>query len=176
MILRPETPAEYLQAEEVHRLAFAGPKEAQVVAAVRNSPHYRPDWSLVAQLDGQVAGHILFSYVGLQDPSGTMRPVVVLAPLAIHPQFQNRGLGKALVQEGLKRIEAAGEGLVLVRGHAHYYPQFGFRPSHELAIWPPFAIEPSEYMAKPLAAYHPSLRGTVRYPAAFAAVGYAVEY
>lgn len=100
----------------------------------------------------------------------------MLAPLAVHPDFQNRGIGKALVEEGLSRLEAIGEPLVLVRGSPRYYPRFGFVRAETLGIVPPFALKPGEYQAKPLAAYRPELRGTVRYLAAFAAVGYPVQF
>ncbi|HEU4740199.1 MAG TPA: hypothetical protein VFS50_01220 [Meiothermus sp.] len=84
MDIRPEAPAEYARVEQIHTLAFGGPnaasfrgasreasfrgasREARVVAGVRQSPHYIPQLSLVAVLDGQIAGHILFSYVGLE--------------------------------------------------------------------------------------------------------------
>lgn len=176
MQIRPETPQEYDQVEEIHRLAFGGPREAQVVALSRRSPLFVPDWSLVAMVDAQLAGHILFGRVGLQDLEGTLRPAVILAPLAIHPNFQNRGLGAALVKAGLDQLAAAGEALCVVRGHAHYYPRFGFVPSNQLGIVPPFALTATEYMALPLAAYTPQHQGTVRYPAAFAAVGYPTEF
>lgn len=176
MQVRPEEPQEYQTVEQIHALAFGGPREAAVVARVRQSPHYIPELSLVALEDEQVIGHILFSYVGLQDDQGLMRKVVVLAPLAVHPDVQNRGAGKLLIEEGLRRLEAMQVPLVLVRGHASYYPKFGFAPSTRLGIRPPFAIAQEEYMAKPLAAYSPEYQGTVRYPAAFAEVGYPAEF
>lgn len=174
--IRPERPEEYARVEQIHTLAFGGSQEARVVALVRRSPFYRPELSLVAVVEGEPVGHILFSEVGLQDETGVMRRVVVLAPLAVHPAFQNLGAGKHLVEAGLARLEALGAPLVLVRGHAHYYPRFGFVPSEQLGIRPPFAIASQEYMAKPLSAYTPAYRGIVRYPAAFAEVGYPVEY
>lgn len=175
MEIRPEKPSEYAEVEQIHILAFGGEQEARVVAGVRRSPHYLPDLSLVALEGNRLMGHVLFSQVGLQDQQGVMRLVAVLAPLAIHPDFQNRGAGQLLVKEGLQRLEARHTPLVLVRGHAHYYPRFGFVPSLQLGIYPPFAIAETEYMAKPLSAYTLEHRGTVRYPAAFAEVGYPVE-
>lgn len=176
MQIRPEDPQEYKTVEQIHALAFGGPREAAVVARVRQSPYFIAELSLVALEEGELTGHILFSYVGLQDDQGVMRRVAVLAPLAVHPDFQSRGAGKLLVEEGLRRLEALRVPLVLVRGHAGYYPKFGFVPSARLGIRPPFAIVQEEYMAKPLAAYGPEYQGTVRYPAAFAEVGYPVEF
>ncbi|MDW8424574.1 MAG: N-acetyltransferase [Meiothermus sp.] len=176
MEIRPEQPEEYALVEQIHTLAFGGPQEARVVAEVRRSPFYMPELSLVAVMEGRPIGHILFSEVGLQDETGVMRKVVVLAPLGVHPEYQNLGAGKHLVETGLARLEAKGAPLVLVRGHAGYYPRFGFVPSARLGIRPPFAVAPQAYMVRPLSAYTPAYRGTVRYPAAFAGVGYPVEY
>lgn len=176
MEIRPERTDEYALVEQIHRLAFGGEQEARVVAQVRRSPFYVPELSLVAVVEGRPVGHILFSEVGLQDKQSVMRKVVVLAPLAVHPAFQNLGAGRQLVEAGLARLEVLGVSLVLVRGHSHYYPRFGFVPSEQLGIRPPFAVAPLEYMVKPLLAYTPEYRGIVRYPAAFAEVGYPVEY
>ncbi len=176
MEIRPERQGEYEIVERIHALAFGGQAEARVVAQVRGSPFYIPELSLVALVEGRPVGHILFSEVGLQDEQGLMRRVVVLAPLAVHPELQNQGAGKRLVEAGLAGLEARGVPLVLVRGHARYYPRFGFVPSVQLGIRPPFEVAPEEYMARPLSAYTPAYRGRVRYPAAFAEVGYPVEY
>ncbi|MCX7601880.1 MAG: N-acetyltransferase, partial [Meiothermus sp.] len=81
MEIRPEQPEEYALVEQIHTLAFGGPQEARVVAEVRRSPFYMPELSLVAVMEGRPIGHILFSEVGLQDETGVMRKVVVLAPL-----------------------------------------------------------------------------------------------
>lgn len=185
MRTRPETPAEYATVQQIHTLAFGGPNESRVVSGVRQSPHFIPELSLVAVLDNQIAGHVLFSWVGLEsfppdesrvEARGVVRKVIVLAPLAVHPDFQNRGVGKALVEEGLRRLEAMGQPLVVVRGSPTYYPRFGFVRAETLGIVPPFETKPGEYQAKPLSAYRPEFRGTVRYPAAFAAVGYPVQF
>lgn len=176
MEIRPEHTEEYAAVEQIHRLAFAGELEAKVVARTRQSPQYIPELSLVAVVEGRLVGHILFSQVGLQDDQGVMRTVMVLGPLAIHPDFQSRGAGKRLIEEGLSTLETMKVPLVLVRGHAHYYPRFGFVPSVQMDIRPPFEIAPEEYMAKRLSAYTPQYKGIVRYPAAFAEVGYPVEF
>lgn len=176
MEIRAERTDEYATVEQIHTLAFAGEREAKVVARARHSLQFIPELSLVAVAEGRPIGHILFSQVGLQDDQGVMRKVMVLGPLAIHPDFQSRGAGKRLIEEGLSTLEAMKVPLVLVRGHAHYYPKFGFVPSVQMDIRPPFAIAEEEYMAKPLSAYRPEFRGTVRYPPAFAEVGYPVEF
>jgi putative acetyltransferase len=174
--IRPEQPAEYALVEALHRLAFGGPREANVVARVRQSAHYRPEFSLVAFEGAWLVGHILLSRVGIEDEQGIVRLTMLLAPLAVDPALQRHGVGRTLVAAGLERLEDSFEPLVIVRGQAEYYARFGFLPAEDLAIHPPFALQPGEYMAKALNHYRAEWRGTVRYPAAFAAVGYPTEF
>jgi putative acetyltransferase len=173
--IRPETILDFDRVEAIHSLAFGGPNEASVVAAVRRSPQHRAEYSLVAELGDEVIGHVLLSAVGLEDEHHAIRTVLVLAPLAVDPNHHKAGVGSALVNEALTRAEAADEPLVLVRGHAAYYPRFGFQASSHLNIHAPFAVPEDQYMVKPLNAFHPDFQGTVRYPSAFAAVGYPIE-
>jgi putative acetyltransferase len=173
--IRPEMHLDHGRVEAIHSRAFGGPNEARVVAALRRSPQHRVEYSLVAQLGTSVIGHVLLSAVGLEDQHRVLRKVLVLAPLAVDPDHHGAGVGSALVTEALARAEAADEPLVLVRGHADYYPRFGFQASSRLGIRAPFAVLEDQYMVKTLRAFRPELRGTVRYPSAFAAVGYPVE-
>ncbi len=173
--IRPETMLDFDRVEAIHSLAFGGPNEARVVAAIRRSPQHRAEYSLVAQLGSVVIGHILLNAVGLEDDHGATRRVIVLAPLAVNPDHHGAGVGSALVKEALARAEAADEPLVIVRGHAAYYPRFGFQVSSRLNIHAPFAVPEDQYMVKTLNAFRPDFQGTVRYPRAFAAVGYPVE-
>ncbi len=161
--------------EKIHTLAFGGPNEARVVAAIQRSKQHRAEYSLVAELGNEVVGHILLSAVGLEDDHGVMRKVLVLAPLAVDPNHHGVGVGSALVTEALRRSEAADEPLLLVRGHSAYYPRFGFQPSSRMGIRAPFAVPEDQYMVKTFRTFHPDFCGTVRYPSAFAAVGYPVE-
>jgi putative acetyltransferase len=173
--IRPETMLDFDRVEAIHTLAFGGPNEARVVAAIRRSKQHRAEYSLVAELGDEVIGHVLLSFVGLEDEYGVIRKVLVLAPLAVDPHHHNAGAGSALVTETLVRSEAADEPLVIVRGHANYYPRFGFQPSSRLNIRAPFAVPEDQYMVKTLGAFHADFHGTVRYPSAFAAVGYPIE-
>ena len=174
--IRPEEPSEFALVESIHAAAFDGPHEAGVVANVRASSLHNPAWSLVGLLDGQTVGHVLFSRVGLEDANHMVRPVVVLAPLAVHPDAHGHGVGTALVKAGLARIESDGEPLVVVRGKPSLYARFGFVASERLNVHPPFELAPGEYQALRLRSYSNALVGTVRYPKAFEAVGYPVQY
>jgi putative acetyltransferase len=107
----------------------------------------------------------MLSYVGL---TGDDRRVLELGPISVTPERQREGIGSALIGEALRLAEERGEPLVLVLGHANYYPRFGFRPATELGITPPDPSTGDEFfMALPLRAYDPSLRGRVIFPPAF---------
>jgi putative acetyltransferase len=106
---------------------------------------------------------LLLSYV---DPGS--RRVLELGPMSVLPANQRRGVGAKLIREAIRRADERGEPLVLVLGHPWYYPRFGFRPASTLGIEPPDPSLPDEvFMALPLKAYDPALRGRVVFPPAF---------
>jgi putative acetyltransferase len=167
LTIRPETGHDHRAIAEVTAAAFGKQREARIVEAIRRSDAFVAELSLVAELEGAVVGHVILSYVQLGDDS---RRVLELGPMSVAPERQRNGIGSALVEEALRRADERGEPLVLVLGHPTYYPRFGFRPASELGIAPPEPdIRDEVFMAVPLRAYDPSLRGRVVLPPAFAA-------
>lgn len=144
--------------------AFGQAAEANLVDALR-----RPDpevISLVAELDGTVVGHILFSPVELDPANGTVR-IASLAPLAVNPEHQNRGIGQALVAEGLRRCEERGYHVVVVLGHPEYYARFGFVPAHSRGLTCAFAPPGESYRVIELALVLDGEPTSVVYPTPF---------
>lgn len=127
LTIRAERDADRAAIFEVHARAFPTDAEARLVDALRDEG--AAVVSLVAERDGCVVGHILFSPVRVAMPSGVDVAALGLAPLAIDPRVQNGGIGAALVRAGLEAARAAGHELVFVLGHAAYYPRFGFEPA-----------------------------------------------
>jgi putative acetyltransferase len=123
MVIRPETIVDHAAIREVNRLAFGRDDEARLVEAPRDGVHARV--SLVAEVNGQVVGHILFSALPIVTPGGTVE-ALALAPMAVIPSHQRRGIGSLLVREGLSACRGAGHRVVVVLGHPEFYPRFGF--------------------------------------------------
>jgi putative acetyltransferase len=121
--IRRETAADHEAVRHVNRLAFGRDDEAGIVEALRNGGYSRV--SLVAEDEGRVVGHILFSDLPILTDNGTV-PSLALAPMAVLPEYQRRGVGSALVREGLEVCRGAGHGIVVVLGHPAFYPRFGF--------------------------------------------------
>jgi len=166
MLIRTETAADHEAVREVLIDAFDGPDEALLVDLIRNSARFVPDLSIVAEVDGAVVGHILFSHVDLVGDQ--TRQVLSLAPLAVAKSAQLSGVGRALVEEGLARCDRRGEPLVVLEGIPAYYPRFGFEPAAEHRIDKPAHGVPDEaFMVYRLAAYDPAYRGKLVYPPAF---------
>jgi putative acetyltransferase len=89
--------------------------------------------SLVAEIDGEVAGHVGFSPVTFE-PGAPGVMALQLSPLAVLPAWQRRGIGGALIREALARCHDLGVDAVFLLGHPGYYPRFGFRPARELGV------------------------------------------
>jgi putative acetyltransferase len=166
--IRPEIPSDYPTIAQVHMLAFARENEAKLVDRIRDSDRYIPQLSLVAQFNDMVVGHILFSQVDLVGKNSVR--VLALAPLAVLPKWQNRGIGSALVQESLKLAEGRSEAFVIVLGHPQFYPKFGFEPAIRYGITCSFSVPEEVFMAKPLPTRSEIDRGTIVYPKTFEGV------
>ncbi|RUT06751.1 N-acetyltransferase [Dulcicalothrix desertica PCC 7102] len=165
MSIRCEASPDYSKIAEVITSAFGQPNEAKLVEAIRNSENYIPELSLVAEIDGNIVAHLLFSYIHII--SNEILPVLALAPVAVLPQFQNQGIGTALVQYGLDRADELGEALIIVLGHPSFYSRFGFVQSTYYGIKSPFEVRAEAFMVKPLKNYEIKYTGEVIYPQLF---------
>ncbi len=127
MIIRPETAADYAAVARLHVRAFdERMDEAVIVALLRQRAAYTPALALVAEIEGRVAGHALYTPALLR-LLGEDVLAVLLAPLAVDPAFQKRGIGGALLEAGHAAARAQGAALAVLLGHPEYYPRFGYQ-------------------------------------------------
>ena len=165
MQTRPEGPNDVAAIRLVNEAAFPTMAEADLVDTLRLQAS--PLISLVAEKEGTIVGHILFSPVTLADQPDV--GLMGLAPLAVVPEAQRRGFGSALVRSGLDECRKNGWKAVVVLGHADYYPRFGFMPASRFGIGCEYDVPDEVFMALELQAGALSgLSGTVRYHPAFA--------
>jgi putative acetyltransferase len=130
-IIRDERPEDAQGIRSLLEAVFPTTEEADLVDRLRRSC---PDYlGLVAVEDGALVGHAVFTPVALQAEAGAIVGSG-LAPLAVRADRQRRGIGSALVEEGLRRLRAVGSPFVVVLGHPTYYPRFGFVPASRLGV------------------------------------------
>jgi putative acetyltransferase len=125
---------------------------------------------LVAVLDAQIAGHILFSAVSFE-PAQPHLNVVGLAPLAVLPDCQNRGIGSRLIVEGLEMCRAAGCDAVVVLGHPPYYSRFGFVRASDRGLGNEYGADDAFMLIEFKRGALDGLKATVKYQPEFAEAG-----
>jgi predicted N-acetyltransferase YhbS len=125
MVIRTETPADYAAIARVNALAFGRVGEVLLVDALRHRAGFDPELSLVAEQDGEIIGHGLFVPMIMRLAGGAVQ-VVALSPLAVHPAWQRRGVGKRILEEGHGRAADKGNVLAFLLGHDTYYPRVGY--------------------------------------------------
>ena len=159
----PESLDERAAIRAVNAAAFGGFGEADLVDRLRGDKHALV--SLVAVIKGSIVGHIMFSRMWINTWSGLVS-AVALAPVAVLPDHQRKGIGGLLIQHGLELLRGRGEKIVIVVGHPDYYPRFGFSTDKAKLLESPF---PSEaFMALELSTGAlDGVQGPVVYPPAF---------
>lgn len=163
-VVRDETPDDRDAVDALHRDAFGGDAEAELLGRLRESGD--ASVSLVAVAEGAIAGHLACSPVALEPPLDSR--VAALAPMAVTPALQGRGIGTRLVDAGLERCRELGFAAVVVLGHADYYPRFGFVPADEFGLRSTWEVPREAFM---VTEFRPGTidgaERTVHYAAAF---------
>lgn len=128
MMIRPEHIADYPAIASLNARAFDGRLGEGLIVAMQRQRHaFDPELSLVAELDGQVVGHALFNPTTVRLLDMPVR-AVNLAPIAVLPGYQGRGIGAALIGEGHRIAREKGFSFSYLLGHTDYYPRFGYIP------------------------------------------------
>nr|WP_218861497.1 N-acetyltransferase [Nocardioides panzhihuensis] len=142
--------------------ADGAPGEATLVGWLRADAGWVPELSLVAEMDGEVVGHLVCTRGELAG-----RTALGLGPVSVSPTKQRAGVGSALMHAVLGAADALGEPVVVLLGSPDYYSRFGFVPAAGLGIEAPDPAWGDYFQARPLAAYDPSVRGKFTYAAPF---------
>lgn len=145
MIIRQETSHDFQAVYEINHLAFEQEGESQLIEKIRKGETFVPELSLVAEQNEKIIGHILFSKIKIIGEQSS--PSLALAPMSVHPDFQNKGIGSQLITTGLQIAKNLNFEHVIVLGHKDYYPKFGFQKASKWNIRCPFEVPDDHFMA-----------------------------
>jgi len=159
--IRKESAGDIPGIRSVVESAFGRPGEADLVDALRRAGVLV--LSAVATVDRRIVGHVAYSPVTIHGQE-SISPALALAPVAVDPGFQKRGLGSALIRWSLAECRRMEHRRVIVLGEPAYYGRFGFTPASRFGIACPFPAPPEAFMVLELSPGAASpCRGTVRY-------------
>lgn len=144
--IRMELSDDYKGVEKLIEIAFRDEKftdhaEHLLVARLRKSEAFVAQLSLVAEVDGKMVGYILFTKIKI----GDYDKALALAPVAVLPEYQHRGIGTKLIKEGHGVAQQLGFGASIVLGHKDYYPRFGYKQLSGFGIKLPIKAIPSDF-------------------------------
>jgi predicted N-acetyltransferase YhbS len=154
LTIRPETPADYDRIFDITEAAFrdldvSDHTEQHLVSRLRNSTAYISELALVAELDGEVVGHILFTRAAIDGPDRSWE-TLVLAPVSVAPPHQKCGIGGRLIRAGIQIAHDMGFDSINLVGHAEYYPKFGFVRASRYNLRLPFDVPDEAFMIQEL--------------------------
>ena len=170
--IRQELAGDWKRVEEVVEAAFRGEEmsdgtEQLLVARLRGSAAFVPDLSLVAEVEGQIVGHVLVTRIVVREGEQA-HGSLALAPVSVEPEWQGRGIGGRLIEAAHEVARKMGFGSVVLLGHAGYYPRFGYRKAIDFGIRLPFEVPDENCMAVELTpGALDGVSGMVEYPPEF---------
>lgn len=165
--LRPDSPADEDEIRAVVVSAFGRPVVGELVDRLRASSDWISGLSFVAEREGRIVGHVLFSRSLLDAPQRLVE-VLVLSPLSVIPGEQGKGVGSALVEHGLEMVRARQEPLVFLEGSPTYYARFGFKAAGPLGFRrPSLRIPEPAFQVVSLPGYEAWMTGTLVYSRVF---------
>jgi predicted N-acetyltransferase YhbS len=136
-----------------------GAEIGDLITALQSDATAIPCFSLVAEIEGRLVGHVLFTSTHLRGVPEIRASI--LAPLAVHPDFQRCGIGGRLIQEGLNELRQTHCALVFVLGHPAYYPRHGFVVAGRHGFLAPHPIPAEHANAWMVRELRPGTIGTV---------------
>ena len=167
MNIRKEELKDYAEIYEVVKAAFKSAEhsdgnEQDLVNKLRAGESYIPELSLVAEENGRIVGHIMFTKA-----KAGMEDVLALAPLSVLPEYQRKGIGTKLVKEGHRAAQRLGYKYSVVLGSEKYYSRLGYVPASVFGIIPPFDVPDENFMVYSIVESSPCTSGVMRYAKEF---------
>ncbi len=167
MIIREETIQDYEVVKHLVKKSFESAEhtdgdEYNLVGRLRKSEGFIKELSLVAEEDGVILGYIIFTKAKIGNITG-----LALAPLAVSPHAQKKGVGSALIKKGHEIAKSLGYDIVVVLGSEQYYPKFGYKPASGFGIQAPFEVPDENFMAVSLQEKNNKVDGIIEYVSAF---------
>lgn len=172
MIIRQETRKDYELVFNLIKSAFkdadfADHTEHFLVERLRSSEAFIPELSMVAEIEGEVVGHILLTKIKIKNEL-TEFDSLALAPVSVLPRFQGKGIGGQLILESHKKAKELGHKSIVLLGHDKYYPRFGYEQADKYGIELPFEVPKENCMVIELVENGlTGVRGMVAYPKEF---------
>ena len=167
ILIRKEKPDDFRQVARLIEMAFRQKNEAVLVEKLRHKKKYNSNLSIVAEYNERVIGHILFFPIVIRTQETEIESLA-LAPLSVSPEFQKMGVGRRLIEDGLRKAREMGYTSVIVLGHPEYYSKFGFVPARKWGISAPFEVSDDAFMGIELQADALlNASGVVEYPEEF---------
>ena len=173
LVLRDETEADRAAILKLTAEAFAvspatglpavgEPVEVEVLRQLFECEEYLPQFSIVAELDGELVAHVISTRGWVEE-----HELLGLGPIGVTPRLQRHGIGSALMNETIARANAAGESGIALLGSTEYYPRFGFVPATSLGVLPPEEVWADNFQLLPLAVWPGGVHGRFRYAEPF---------
>jgi putative acetyltransferase len=159
VIFKKATDSDLNDVLRIETEAFGHSKESNLVNDLLNDDSAKPLLSLLAINDDEAIGHILFTRVRITGNEDSLS-ARILAPLAILPKAQAKGVGGKLIKEGLRQLSESKVDLVFVLGHPGYYPRFGFRPAGLRGFEAPYSIPAKDASAWMVQELRPGIIGS----------------
>lgn len=138
-IIRQNTTAELKNIYEFIQTAFKTAEhkdgdEQDFAVNLRNGENYIPQLELVAEANGEIIGHIMFTRTCVIKPNGSEYSTLLVAPLSVSLEHRSSGVGSALMKEGLRLARQMGYTSAFLCGDPNYYKRFGYTPTHLYGI------------------------------------------
>ncbi|MGG7142723.1 GNAT family N-acetyltransferase [Clostridium nigeriense] len=172
IIIRKEETKDYEKVEKVieesfKTAEFTDKDEHNLVRRLRKSAEFVKELSLIAEDNDRIVGHILLTKAFIKENNREF-DTLALAPVAVLPDYQKRGIGKSLINKAIEKAIELGYKSIVVLGHENYYPKFGFKKASDYGIKAPFEVPDEAYMILELIPNALNgVNGTVEYSKAF---------